>query len=164
MTQSPYRPPQNLESTENEGAYQDMDALTLTPLVKAASMLLLAVALLSLLAGIQLLAMVRLAPWLSFMPWVFVGLAPFGLPVARLLFRMKKNGAIAGVIFSSLVSLISLGWAIFSVNAGLLLLLQGVLPLMSIAAVVLCLLSIDPTRRAEATRAHFAKEDLELNF
>ncbi|MBN2341544.1 MAG: hypothetical protein JXX29_14260 [Deltaproteobacteria bacterium] len=162
MNENPYHPPSEIDVQAS--AQFAIEQVTLTPLVKAAAFTTAALGLLCLFAGIQLFVVVRVYGPLAFVPYVFLGFFPVGAIIGKWLFQMGARGAWAGLIYGGLAAVSTAGWIYYSLSHGLLLPLHAFVPLHGIAVTVLCGLSIAPTKQADAARAHFAKEDLNIRF
>jgi hypothetical protein len=157
---NPYRAPE----TVSMGADDDI-ACAMPPVIArlAGGALALAGAVVAL-TGMQTLMMVTVRGPLAAAPYVLAGLGVPHLLLGAMVFRARAWAALLGMGGSGLLTLSSGAWLVFTVGHGLFSLYALAAPFVSIAALVVVLVGLEPCQRASAARARLRAQGLDLGI
>jgi hypothetical protein len=164
MESDPYAPPRKIEG-DPLMPEDEMDALRPTWKVRAAWMSLFATGLMLISSAGQLVVSVEfLDPVLAAIPYAMLVLGAITFPCAIKLKRMLGWAAVAGVVLAGLITVSMLAWTAFAGSRGLVSLLHTLVPVVSGAATVFCIMILGACRRAGEARAKLAESGIDARF
>lgn len=120
--------------------------------------------------ALALLICVQAATGFSLSTSATIGLAVVGVSglasaVAGLaLMRVRRGAAVAAIVCSAVLLLVTSAWLLFSVSGGLVSLFALSAPPISIAAVVLSAMSLAPATRVAEARARLAESGMDMGM
>ncbi|MBI2395527.1 MAG: hypothetical protein HYV09_38530 [Deltaproteobacteria bacterium] len=164
-----YAPPREGTAAPITGAARDdlaaydRDPSVMTPkLPRTAAGAALFTSAMALMAGWQTLDMVRLRGAYVAFPWLILAFGASSLVGAVALFRMRGWAALATLLSTGVLALVSGLWLLLAVAHGFIALYSVFTPASAAVSAILAAMSIGPLGRAARLRKHFAGEGMHL--
>jgi len=160
----PYAPPRKIEG-DPLMPEDELDALRPTWKVRTAWMSLAAGGFLLILSGGQLLVTVEfLDVVLAAIPYAMIVLGVLTFPIALKLKRMLGWAAIGGIALGGVITVAMIAWIAFAGARGFVSLMHLIVPVVSGAATVFCILTLGACHRAGEARAKLAESGIDARF